>query len=65
MEFIRRQAEAHGVPSPRGTVVNLDLSKQDIATLLGVSRADATRALNALKARGEILIEGSSIILRS
>ena len=63
LAFIKREAAERGVKTPAGTSVQLKLSKQDIATLLGMSRAEATRALNALRSEGIIRLEGSTVIL--
>lgn len=65
MQFLEKESAERGVRTPSGTLVQLDLSKQDIGTLLGMTRAEATRVLNRLKRRGIIQMEGSSIILRS
>lgn len=63
LHFLRREAEARGVKTAKGTEVKLDLTQQDIASLFGMTREEATRALNALKRSGVIYMEGSSIIL--
>lgn len=64
LEFLKREAAARGTPGAEGVFLQLDPSQGDIASLMGMSRAEATRALNALKLRGIIRMEGSTIILR-
>lgn len=64
LEFLEREAAARGTPGVEGVVVQLDPAAGDIASLMGMSRAEATRALNALKLRGVIRMEGSTVILR-
>lgn len=65
MQRLHEEAKERGVQSPRGIVVQMDPAQHDIATHFGLTRAEATRVLNALKRQGTIAIEGSSIILRA
>ncbi len=64
LQYLEKESSERGVSTPAGTLVQLDLSKQDIGSLLGMTRADATRVLNRLKSKGMIRMEGSSVILR-
>lgn len=64
LNFLSNKANEHGVQTPRGVAIQLDFTQGDIATLIGLSRAEATRAINALKSEGTIAIEGATIFLR-
>jgi len=47
-------AERYGTPGDSGTVITIPLSQEEIASIVGVSRATATRALRAWRCRGII-----------
>lgn len=57
------EAAESGKPTDRGVQLQLDLTRRDIGSVLGLSRADATRLLNTLKREGIIAIEGSTVVL--
>lgn len=56
-------ADAAGRATPKGIELQLDLTRRDIATLFGMTRHEATLALNALKDRGLLSIVGSTLII--
>lgn len=53
-----------GVATTRGVVVQLDVTQKDVATHLGLSRIEATLALNTLKHAGALTFEGSTLLVR-
>lgn len=53
----------HGTPHPRGRVIGLKLSQQDIANLTGLTRQTASETLNGWKTDGLIATEGRQLVL--
>ena len=51
------------VPCPKGTLIGLKLTHEDLASMSGVSRQYANVTLSDLRKRGYLLIEKRSIIL--
>jgi CRP/FNR family transcriptional regulator, cyclic AMP receptor protein len=47
-------AERHGTPGDSGIIITIPLSQEEIASIAGVSRATATRALREWRRRGLI-----------
>lgn len=52
-----------GKPTARGVAIQLDVTRQDVATILGLSRIDATVAVNTLKQAGALTFEGSTFLV--
>ena len=48
---------------PRGILVQMDVTKDHMGALLGLSRPEATRAIDALKRAGVLAMEGSTLIV--
>lgn len=53
----------YGVDDNRGTIINLRLTHQDIADLIGATRETVTHALASLRGKGFIITEKKRIIL--
>ena len=64
VHYLLKQAKTSHDKSSRGIAVQLDVAQNDVAALIGLTRAEATRILNDLKSRDLIDIEGSTVILR-
>jgi CRP/FNR family transcriptional regulator len=65
-ETLLKLAKDHGKSLPDGAVeIHLDLSRQDLGSLVGTTRETVTRTLSALKKAKLIEIEGAKIIIRS
>lgn len=62
-EMLLQMAEEAGVPTSRGVAIQLDVTKQDVASHLGLSRIEATLAVNALKQGGALKFEGSTLLV--
>lgn len=56
-------ADESGVVTPRGVAVQFDVAKHDVATHLGMTRIEATLAVNALKHAGALNFEGSTLLV--
>ncbi len=50
-------AERYGVPQEEGVMIDLDLSQEAIASLVGTTRESANRALSGLREQGIVQIE--------
>lgn len=61
--LLLQMVENAGRPTPRGVAIQLDVTKHDVATLLGLSRIEATLAVNALKQEGALRFEGSTVLV--
>lgn len=61
--LLMEMARTQGKPTSRGVAVQLDVTRQDVASLLGLSRIEATLAVNALKLAGALAFEGSTLLL--
>lgn len=57
-------AKERGVATPRGVAIQLDVTQRDVAAHLGLSRIEATLALNALKHAGALTFEGSTLLVQ-
>ncbi len=56
-------AQAHGVPSPRGTLLDLPLTQEELASMVGVTRESVNRHLAAFRRRGLIERQGRRFLL--
>jgi CRP/FNR family transcriptional regulator len=56
-------ARKHGVPDSRGIIIDLKITHQEMAEMVGTSRETVTRALARLRADGVLTLEGRRIIL--
>lgn len=62
--LVLQLAHQHGAPTPAGTQIDLDLTRQDLGNFVGVSRETTTRILNQFKKEGLIEMEGTLITIR-
>ena len=53
----------HGVPDDRGIIIDLKITHQDLAGMVGTSRETVSRTLAQLRRDGVLLIEGRRIIV--
>ncbi len=56
-------AAEQGVPSERGTIIDMSLTNQDLASMIGTSRETANRILSDLRRQKAILLERKQIII--
>jgi CRP-like cAMP-binding protein len=56
-------ARRHGVADSRGIIINLKITHQEVAEMVGTARETVTRSLAALQREGIILLEQRRIIL--
>lgn len=56
-------AEAHGKVTDEGIEVKLDISRQELANMIGTARETVSRALSQFKKEGSIDISGKKIIV--
>jgi CRP/FNR family transcriptional regulator len=56
-------AHEHGISCPRGLIVQLPLTHEDLSFLVGAHRVSTTRAMKALAQSGKIIREGKTLIL--
>ena len=56
-------ADRFGEPAPRGTVLDISLSQQDLANLIGASREIVSLTLSDLKRREAISMAGRRIVV--
>lgn len=61
--MLLRLAGEYGKPSPEGTVIDINLTHQDIASLVSASRVMVTNVLGDLKQDGAITTKGHQFIL--
>jgi CRP/FNR family cyclic AMP-dependent transcriptional regulator len=54
-------AERYGLPQQEGVLIDLDLSQEAIATLVGTTRESANRALAALREQGIVQVDRTCI----
>lgn len=57
-EFLLHEARRHGRPHARGTLVDLDMTGEQIASMLGTTRQTVSSTLGELMAEGLLLKEG-------
>jgi CRP/FNR family transcriptional regulator len=62
--LLHQLAHQHGTPTDAGVQMDLDLTRQDLGSFVGVSRETTTRILNQFKKEGLIDINGTLITLR-
>lgn len=53
----------HGVPTPRGTLIQLRLTHEDLAKLIGTTRETVTTQVNRFKRMGLLKREGRHFVL--
>jgi len=58
-------AKEYGIKTSRGIELNLDITRQDIANIVGTTRETASRVMSELKKAGEIDIIGRKIIIKN
>ena len=56
-------ARKHGVPDSRGIIIDLKITHQEMAEMVGTSRETVTRALARLRDQGILQFEGRRMIL--
>lgn len=54
---------SEGERTPRGILVQMDVTKDHLGALLGLTRPEATRAVDALKRAGVVAMEGSTLVV--
>jgi CRP-like cAMP-binding protein len=59
-----RLADQHGRQTKDGIVINLRLSQRDLGGYMGLSRENTSRQLSALRQRGLIAVDGSTVVIR-
>lgn len=62
-ETLLRLGREHGRQTTKGIEINLDLSRQDLASLVGTTRETVTRTLSVLKKDGLIEFDGHQLII--
>jgi CRP/FNR family transcriptional regulator len=62
---ILQLSRKHGVSDARGIIIDLKITHQELAEMVGTSRETVTRTLARLQKKGIILMEGRRIILLS
>jgi len=65
LELLRTLAGRWGRPSPDGLVVDVPLTQDDMAAMLGLARESVNRALRALHRTGAVRRSGRSYVLAS
>lgn len=60
---LRQLAKKHGVVDARGIIINLKITHQEIAEMVGTSRETVTRTLARLQKKGIILIDQRRIVV--
>lgn len=58
-------AEAHGVPSDAGTLINLPVSQESLANMVGATRESVNKALAGLGRRGLVQRQGKRYLISS
>lgn len=56
-------AASHGRKHPKGTLVDLELSRSELAEMIGAARETVSLTLGQLKSRGLIALEGHKIVI--
>jgi CRP-like cAMP-binding protein len=57
-------AASHGVARPEGTLLDLSLTQEGLANMVGVTRESVNRHLSALRRRGVIASKGRRFVIR-
>jgi len=60
---IYQLARRHGIPDPRGTLIDLKITHQELAEMAGTSRETVTRVLTGLRKQGIIKIDQRRLIV--
>lgn len=55
-------AKEHGTQTPKGTRIPFLMTHEELGFLIGAHRVSVTRALNALKKSGKLMIEGKNLV---
>ncbi|WP_207640699.1 Crp/Fnr family transcriptional regulator [Alkaliphilus transvaalensis] len=63
-QVIIKLANEHGVEGREGIEVKLNLSRQELANMIGTARETVSRAMSQFKKEGSIDISGKKIIVR-
>ncbi|QUH24704.1 Crp/Fnr family transcriptional regulator [Serpentinicella alkaliphila] len=63
-QTILKLAKEHGVETQNGIQLKLDLSRQDLANMIGTARETVSRALSQFKKDGLIDINGKKMIIK-
>ena len=63
LALLRSLAVRWGKPSPRGTIVDLPLSQEDVAAMVGTTRESVNRALRDLRASGLVLMSARRYVI--
>lgn len=61
--MLHRMSLDHGIKTPRGIEVNLSLTRQEMASLVGTSRETVTRILSDMKREGIIDLDRQTIVV--
>jgi CRP/FNR family transcriptional regulator len=62
---IQQLARKHGVHDARGTIIDLKITHQELAEMVGTSRETVTRTLASLQKQGAIQLEHRRIVVLS
>jgi CRP/FNR family cyclic AMP-dependent transcriptional regulator len=62
-ELLLNLGQEHGIPDPRGIVVGLKITHQEMANLIGSTRETVSLTLSQFKRKGLIQTEGRKVIL--
>jgi CRP/FNR family transcriptional regulator, cyclic AMP receptor protein len=60
---ILQLSRKHGVQDSRGIIIDLKITHQELAELVGTSRETVTRTLARLQKKGTLLLDGRRIVL--
>jgi CRP-like cAMP-binding protein len=63
LALLRSLAVRWGKPSPRGTVVDLHLSQEDLAAMVGTTRESVNRALRDLRSSGQVITSSRRYVI--
>ncbi len=63
-QTIIKLAEQHGKKTEEGLEVKLDISRQELANMIGTARETVSRALSQFKKEGSVDISGKNIIVK-
>lgn len=57
-------AKDHGIKTPNGIEIRLNISRQELANMIGTARETVSRSLSQFRKEGSIDIEGRKIIIK-
>jgi CRP/FNR family transcriptional regulator len=60
---LRALAEAHGVSASDGVVIDVPLTREELARMVGASREAVSRTLGGLTARGLVRTNGRTVVI--